>query len=124
MPCPPVLECRLQLRLLRGGQHRDLVEHLATYDVVGFQTERDVAGMRDYLMVEKHGSIDQDGNGEAFGRKFAAKAFPISIETAGESSRLTFPNIDGPQAVADQIIDASHRIGVRGIMDDGEEIKR
>ena len=48
----------------------------------------------------------------------------LSIETAGESSRLTFPNIDGPQAVADQIIDASHRIGVRGIMDDGQEIKR
>src|SRR5579863_4727892 len=48
----------------------------------------------------------------------------LSIETAGESSRLTFPNIDGPQAVADQIIDASHRIGVRGILDDGQEIKR
>jgi uncharacterized membrane protein YdbT with pleckstrin-like domain len=48
----------------------------------------------------------------------------LSIETAGESSRLTFPNIDAPQAVADQIIDASHRIGVRGIMDDGQEIKR
>ena len=48
----------------------------------------------------------------------------LSIETAGETSRLTFHNIDGPQPVADQIIDASHRIGVRGIMDDGQEIKR
>jgi len=48
----------------------------------------------------------------------------LSIETAGESSRLTFPNIDSPQAVADRIIDASHRIGVRGIHDDGEETKR
>ena len=45
----------------------------------------------------------------------------LSIETAGESSRLTFPNIDAPQAIADRIIDASHRIGVRGIHDDGEE---
>jgi uncharacterized membrane protein YdbT with pleckstrin-like domain len=48
----------------------------------------------------------------------------LSIETAGESSRLTFPNIDGPQAIADRIIDESHRIGVRGIMDDGEETRR
>ena len=48
----------------------------------------------------------------------------LSIETAGESSRLTFPNIDGPQAIADRIIDASHRIGVKGIVDDGEETKR
>ena len=39
----------------------------------------------------------------------------------GETSRLTFPNIDSPQAVADRIIDESHRIGVRGIVDDGEK---
>jgi membrane protein YdbS with pleckstrin-like domain len=45
----------------------------------------------------------------------------LSIETAGESSRLTFPNIDRPQAIADNIIDASHRIGVRGILDERDE---
>jgi uncharacterized membrane protein YdbT with pleckstrin-like domain len=33
----------------------------------------------------------------------------LSIETAGETSRLTILNIDGPQAVADGIIDASHK---------------
>lgn len=48
----------------------------------------------------------------------------LTIETAGESSRLTFPNIDRPQAIADMIIDASHNIGVRGILDDREETKR
>ena len=48
----------------------------------------------------------------------------LSIETAGESSRLTFPNIDGPQAIADRIIDASHRIGVRGIVDEREQTQR
>jgi uncharacterized membrane protein YdbT with pleckstrin-like domain len=48
----------------------------------------------------------------------------LSIETAGESSRLTFPSIDGPQAIADRIIDASHRIGVKGIVDGADEIKR
>ena len=47
----------------------------------------------------------------------------LSIETAGESSRLTFPNIDRPQMIADKIIDESHRIGVRGIVDEPKEPK-
>jgi uncharacterized membrane protein YdbT with pleckstrin-like domain len=47
----------------------------------------------------------------------------LSIETAGESSRLTFPNIDRPQPIADKIIDESHRIGVRGIVDEPKEPK-
>ena len=47
----------------------------------------------------------------------------LSIETAGESSRLTFPNIDRPQVVADKIIDESHKIGVRGILDEPEKPK-
>jgi len=33
----------------------------------------------------------------------------ISIETAGESSRLTMVSIDGPQAVADKILEAAHQ---------------
>jgi uncharacterized membrane protein YdbT with pleckstrin-like domain len=45
----------------------------------------------------------------------------LSIETAGDSSRLTFPNIDDPQVVADRIIDASHRIGVQGIVDGSQK---
>ena len=47
----------------------------------------------------------------------------LSIETAGESSRLTFPNIDRPQVIADKIIDESHKIGVRGILDEPKETK-
>jgi uncharacterized membrane protein YdbT with pleckstrin-like domain len=33
----------------------------------------------------------------------------LSVETAGETSRLTVPDIDNPQAVADAIIDAAHQ---------------
>jgi hypothetical protein len=33
----------------------------------------------------------------------------ISIETAGESSRLTMSGIDRPQVVADQILEAAHK---------------
>ena len=33
----------------------------------------------------------------------------ISIETAGDSSRLTMKSIDRPHAVAEQILDAAHK---------------
>jgi membrane protein YdbS with pleckstrin-like domain len=39
----------------------------------------------------------------------------LTIETAGETSRLTFPNIDSPQQVADQIVDMAHRFGGKGL---------
>jgi putative membrane protein len=32
----------------------------------------------------------------------------ISIETAGETSRLTIPDVDNPQALADEILDRAH----------------
>jgi uncharacterized membrane protein YdbT with pleckstrin-like domain len=35
----------------------------------------------------------------------------LSIETAGETSRLTIEDIDHPQMVADQIVDAAHGDG-------------
>ncbi|MCU1236147.1 MAG: rane-flanked domain [Candidatus Solibacter sp.] len=34
----------------------------------------------------------------------------ISIETAGEASRLVLENIDNPQAVADQLLDRAHQV--------------
>ncbi len=33
----------------------------------------------------------------------------VAIETAGEASRLTVPNLDQPQAVANQILDGFHK---------------
>ena len=48
----------------------------------------------------------------------------LSIETAGETSRLTFENIDRPQEIADRIIDASHHLGTRGALDGGEQAQR
>jgi hypothetical protein len=37
----------------------------------------------------------------------------LSIETAGEASRLTVHNLDDPQAIADHIVEVSHA-GSRG----------
>ncbi len=39
----------------------------------------------------------------------------LSIETAGETSKLTVPNIDSPQEVADRILEASHHQPGKGL---------
>ncbi len=39
----------------------------------------------------------------------------LSIETAGETSRLTIPNVDNPQGVADEILNRSQRTSGAGI---------
>ncbi len=47
---------------------------------------------------------------QSFGQRMLSVG-NLSIETSGESSRETFYNIDGPQAVADEIIAASQEHG-------------
>ncbi len=37
----------------------------------------------------------------------------VSIETAGETSRLTLPNIDSPQLIAEEIMDAKQGLPAR-----------
>ena len=52
--------------------------------------------------------VDQSVNQRMFG------IGNLSIETAGEASRLTIRNIDHPQSVADQILAASHGAAGQG----------
>ena len=61
---------------------------------------------------------------QTVGQRIAAIG-DLSIETAGETSRLTLVNIDSPQVIADRIIDASHHLGgARGALDGGEQAQR
>ncbi len=56
---------------------------LASYDVVGFQTENDVDNFIGCLRREKIGKpLNDDGLFEAFGHQFRAERFGIGIETA------------------------------------------
>jgi trehalose 6-phosphate synthase len=66
--------------------HRDLVEALCAYDLVGFQTESDLHGFCDYL-VRWAGAEDYgDGVLRAFGRIVRAKVFPIGIDVGAVAS--------------------------------------
>jgi trehalose 6-phosphate synthase len=61
--------------------HREIVKALCAYDLVGFQTESDLANFCQYIREEAHGRVEPDGTVLAFGRRLKVGAFPISIDT-------------------------------------------
>jgi trehalose 6-phosphate synthase len=60
--------------------HAKLMRAMCAYDLVGFQTEDDLSGFRDYLV--RWGGAESTPNGEitAFGRRLRAAVFPIGID--------------------------------------------
>lgn len=63
--------------------HRELFGALGAYDLVGFQTRRDVERFRDYVRLFGEGrALDGDWLANSDGRRFRARHFPISIDTA------------------------------------------
>jgi trehalose 6-phosphate synthase len=72
----PALEVFLAL-----PNHREIVKQMCAYDMLGFQTERDLANFRHYIVQEVGGRMEPDGTILAFGRRLKAGAFPISTDT-------------------------------------------
>jgi trehalose 6-phosphate synthase len=72
--------------------HEALVRTLFAYDLVGFQTEKDLQAFRDYVEREAGGWSDDDGTMHAYGTSVRAGSFPISIDTrlvAARAARAT-----------------------------------
>ncbi|MGC2203023.1 MAG: trehalose-6-phosphate synthase [Stellaceae bacterium] len=67
--------------------HRDLVRSLCSYDLIGFQTQSDLDGFRDYLL--RWAGAEELGGGllRAFGRIVRARVFPIGIDVAAVSAQ-------------------------------------
>jgi len=61
-------------------RHRELVECLFHYDLVGFQTEDWLDAFEGYVRREAGGSIAADGHASAFGRTIRVGAFPVGID--------------------------------------------
>lgn len=86
-PFPP---CELLLAL---PCHDDIVRWLCAYDLVGFQTRRDLIAFNDYVGRESGGEIKDDEYVTAYGRHLRAVALPISVnpeefaQMAGTASR-------------------------------------
>jgi len=73
----PALEVLLMLPV-----HQNIVRALCRYDVVGFQTQRDLVAFRHYIVNEAGGAMSRTGSVEAFGRRFQAGTYPVGIDTA------------------------------------------
>jgi len=73
----PALEVLLAL-----PNHAELVRALCAFDVVGFQTRRDLHAFHDYVRWEAGGTVHEDGRIEVFGRTAFAAAFAISTDPA------------------------------------------
>ena len=68
--------------LLTLPNHESLVRQLCTYDLVGFQTERDLYSFLQYIREEAGGEVRPGGRVKAYGLETVVGAFPISIDTA------------------------------------------
>ena len=80
------------LRTLPG--YEGLLSALASYDVVGFQTESDLTAFHDCLkQAEIGGEVHGGGRVTAFGRTFTAGAFPIGIDV-DECRSVAVENFD------------------------------
>jgi len=67
--------------------HRELIRSLCAYDLVGFQTQSDLDGFRDYLLRWAGGEELVPGVLRAFGRIVRAEVFPIGIDVATVSAQ-------------------------------------
>ncbi|WP_233850686.1 alpha,alpha-trehalose-phosphate synthase (UDP-forming) [Paraburkholderia sp. HD33-4] len=69
--------------LLTVPPHRELVEALCSFDLLGFQTGPDLRAFCDYVINEGGGTIDASAKGpltvHAFGRTLRASAYPIGV---------------------------------------------
>jgi trehalose 6-phosphate synthase len=69
--------------LLAVPPHRELVEALCSFDLLGFQTAPDLRAFCDYIVNEANGTVDTSAQGpltiHAFGRTLRAAAYPIGV---------------------------------------------
>jgi trehalose 6-phosphate synthase len=63
--------------------HRELVQALCSFDLLGFQTAPDLRAFCDYIVNEANGTVDASSDGplsiHAFGRTLRAAAYPIGV---------------------------------------------
>jgi len=70
--------------LIALPRHHELLETLASYDLVGLHTPRDQRALEEYFIYEVGATMRRDGRIRTpEGRTFRAEVFPIGIDTAG-----------------------------------------
>ncbi|MEQ1819103.1 MAG: trehalose-6-phosphate synthase [Terricaulis sp.] len=77
--------------ILTLPRHRQLVESLFHYDVVGFHTEEWKNAFLSYVLYDAGGMALSDGRATAFGRTVLPKAFPIGIDAKSFAALAAAP---------------------------------
>ncbi len=62
-------------------KHKQLIESMFAYDLIGFQTADHLEAFRDYVVHEAGGTILDDNRVQCFGKTVVANAFPIGADT-------------------------------------------
>ncbi len=94
--------------------YTQMLSALAAYDVVGFQTDRDLWSFQDCMtQPEIGGRLHDDGRITAFGRTFKAEVFPIGIDVE-ECQRVAEANLASKQVarLAASVADRKLIVGV------------
>lgn len=69
--------------LLAVPPHRELVQALCSFDLLGFQTKPDLRAFCDYIVNEAGGTVEKRADGitqiEAFGKTLCANDYPIGV---------------------------------------------
>jgi len=84
--------------ILTLPRHRQLVESLFHYDVIGFHTEEWKAAFQSYVTNDADGMALSDGRLSAFGRTVRPGAFPIGIDAEGFKEMVRSPTAQENQA--------------------------
>ena len=86
--------------LIALPNHRQLLQTLASHDLIGVHTSRDLRMLEDYFLHEAGATMRLGGKMRTpDGRIFRAASFPISIDTAG-LERAAQASVDLPEIVA------------------------
>lgn len=68
--------------LTASPHHRELIDALLQYDVIGFQTHVDASNLKHYLTENTKAEIADDGTVEVDGRNVLIERFPIGIDVS------------------------------------------
>lgn len=100
--------------LIALPNHRELLETLASYDLIGVHTSRDLRALEDYFLHEAGATMRLHGRLRMpDGRQFRAAAFPISIDTA-QVEKMAQAAVSKPEIVRmrDSLLGQALIIGV------------
>ena len=65
--------------LLNVPPHQELIKSLCCYDLVGFQTDTDRCAFHDYIVRYAGGTVTEDGDVQAYGRKLRTGVYRIGV---------------------------------------------